>query len=245
MALTKEQSLYFVLEDYGLDGDTKPIVQGTGKRLVDMPGYWQRMKDQADRLMVQTAAYWEFFKQRDESKYSMERDIKIGGFSDYALVQFQRDFHVDVLKLVDEKNMKIWYQLTGIPGMKGWDQETVEDWIENVSFCINDKGTHEQFDIAKLYDGVGDSSVIRDKKASVETKQAFWDTWDPIILQVFLENTTEDEEIRARSNMFLLAQSIERDGKSSQDDAREARRFLDEEQRRQEDAFGRRIGAIQ
>lgn len=169
--------------------DDRPLIRGTKKRLIDTPEYWEKMKKQADFLVAKTFAYWSTFEKKSSCKY------EIGKLNNsYTLSDFQSDFDVKVMKKVDEKDRTITYKLTGMPDMT--DSETIEDWRFGVEFYIRDKGTHEQFKAAQLYNSADHSPEVqklREKKdrTSREDKRLRDLVFGSqhIILQIYLHKT--------------------------------------------------------
>lgn len=186
--MDQSYTLYFYLEDYDITiCEVKPIISLTNKHLVDMSGYWDKMKNKSDLMMAQTSAYWGFFKLRDDTKFDIDNDITVGGTSVYTIERLQNDFHVDVIKLIDEDNKRIYYKMTGVPGLEGYDYKTPNEWKDCVDYCIDNKGTHEQFKTSKLY---GDD-----------------DTDEYVILQVFFNFSVDDQSYQenVKNRMFDLA----------------------------------------
>lgn len=118
-----KQTLQFTLVDYDIENDIeKPTFGNTGKRFVDSEDGWQAFKIKAPALMDETAKYWNFFK---DNKYETAR-------------------------IFYSKEKQITFRLTGVPNLDR--DESIEEWRSTIEFCIVDKGTHEQFDNAQLWE---------------------------------------------------------------------------------------------
>lgn len=178
MGEIEEQSIKLTLTDEAQDCyEQRPIIRETGHYLTDMPGYWEKMKKQADFLMAQTVAYWDFFKKKDDSKIDKNDD-------EYAVSDLERDFYVIAKKRIDEDKKEIVYHLTGIPNLGQPEmrdkKDSIQIWRNAINFLI-DKGKHIEFKAAQLYqtpeEEAYDGSPAEYGRAS-------------IILQIFVSHDT-------------------------------------------------------
>lgn len=223
------QSLYFYLEDCDIsEGNVKPIISATNKRLVDMPGYWEKMKNISDQVMAQAAAYWKMFKPRKESKFD--------GGSSYSIEDLGLDFDVYVTKFIDEDEKKIYYKLEGIPE-PNLKLESVEEWIDHIEYVIY-KGSHELFSINTLYSDkkISSNMTIEDIKRYSQS--------NTVILRVFFEKEYPESRMSVRDAMYVIAKKIVENNQNSVEDIAYAQQYIDDVQREEEDAFGRRLGAM-